>query len=390
MLPTLEFSRSHLALVTLGFEGGGPERDTVLLCNALAAKGARVTVLALRDEGPLRALIEPNVHVVIIPARRMRYAIPSLRRTIRLLAPSVVISSGIPSLNLATLIAARTLPRGRRPKIVLREGAVPSMARHDPSRSNRIAYQILRRLYRYADRVVTVIDEAGRELAQDFSLPKTMISVLRVNAVISPSVVSRLERWDGESGRENDLIVCVGRLSREKDQYTLLRAMTLMPPERPWRLAIVGDGPERAGLEAFARRYSLANRTIFTGYVADPFAWMMRARVLVNASIYEGFGNAIVEALACGTPVVATDCPYGPRETLQNGRYGVLTPVGDAEAMARAIVAALDSAPDRGRLMRRGLEYTAERTAARFLQIIADLEGSPPGPTNSLVAADMS
>ena len=68
-------SRSHLALVTLGFEGGGPERDTVLLCNALAAKGARVTILALRDEGPLRALIEPNVHVVIIPERRMRYAI---------------------------------------------------------------------------------------------------------------------------------------------------------------------------------------------------------------------------------------------------------------------------------------------------------------------------
>jgi len=390
MSSPLKMSGCHLALVTLGFEGGGPERDTVLLCNALADKGVRVTILALRDEGPLRALIGQNAQVVIIPERRMRYAIPSLRRAIRLLAPSVVISSGIPSLNLATLIAARTLPRGKRPKIVLREGAVPSMARHDPSRSNRIAYQILRHFYHYADRVVTVIDEAGRELAQDFSLPKAMISVLRVNAVISPSVMLRLEQWDGESGRENDLIVCVGRLSREKDQYTLLRAMALMPPERTWRLAIVGDGPERAKLEAFARRYGLADRTFFTGYVTDPFTWMMRARVLVNSSIYEGFGNAIVEALACGTPVVATDCPYGPRETLQNGRYGALTPVGDPEAMARAIAAALDSAPDRGRLMRRGLEYTAERTAARFLQIIADLEASPTGPTNPLVAADTS
>jgi glycosyltransferase involved in cell wall biosynthesis len=117
---------------------------------------------------------------------------------------------------------------------------------------------------------------------------------------------------------------------------------------------------------------------------------MMRARVLVCSSIYEGFGNVIVEALACGTPVVATDCPYGPREILQNGRYGTLTPVGDPHAMARAIAAALDNVPDRSRLMQRGLEYTAERTAARFLQIIADLEASPTGPTNPLVAAETS
>ena len=102
--------------------------------------------------------------------RRMRYAIPSWRCAIRLLAPSVVISSGIPSLNLATLIAARTLPREKRPKIVLREGAVPSMARHDPSCSNWIAYQILRHLYHYADRVVTVISMrlAAKTLAEHF------------------------------------------------------------------------------------------------------------------------------------------------------------------------------------------------------------------------------
>jgi glycosyltransferase involved in cell wall biosynthesis len=386
---SFRFEASHLVMVSLAFAGGGPERDTVLLCNALAAKGIGVTILVLRD-GPLRSLVDPAVRVVIAPERRVRYAIPGLRRLIRTLAPAVVASSGIPSLNLATLLAVRTLPRGKRPKLILREAAVPSMARHDPSWSNRIAYRVLRYLYQQADRVITQTDEAAIELAQNFSVPEKMISVMRLNAVIPPSLVLRLAQWDGEAGRERDLIVCVGRLSREKDHLTLLRAMTLMPPERPWRLAILGDGPERAALEAFARIHGLEDRTVFAGYVPDPFAWMMRASVVVLSSLYEGLPCVIMEALACGTPVVATDCPYGPRAILQGGRYGTLTPVADAAAMAAAIATALDGSPDRNFLKRRGLEYTAECAASRFLEIIADLDPESTYPTGSLVAAGMS
>ncbi len=364
----------NLAVVTLAFGGGGPERDTVLLCNALAAEGVRVTILALREEGPLRSLVDPAVQVVIVPGRRMRYAVPGLRRVIRAVAPSVVVSSGIPSLNLATLVAVRTLPRDRRPKVLLREAAVPSMARHDPSQSNRIAYRILRYLYRRADHIIALTDKAKRELVQNFSVPESLVSVMHLYAVIPPSMVARLSQWDGEMGRERDLIVCVGRLSREKDHRTLLRAMALMPSERSWRLAIVGDGPERAVLEAFALNHGIADRTVFTGYVDDAFDWMMRARVLVLPSTYEGLPCVLMEALACGTPVVCTDCPHGPREILEGGRYGTLVPVGDPIAMAAAIEAALIHVPDRTFLMRHGLEYTAERAAARFLEILADVE----------------
>src|SRR5437764_14590773 len=153
---SLQFEASdQVAIVTLAFEGGGPERDTVLLCNALAAKGLRLTIFALRGEGPLRALVDPTVKVVEISERRMRYAVCALRQAIRSLQPRLVVSSGVPSLNLLTLIAVQTLPRAKRPKLVIRESAVPSMARHDPSRSNRIAYGILRHLYRRADRIIT-------------------------------------------------------------------------------------------------------------------------------------------------------------------------------------------------------------------------------------------
>jgi hypothetical protein len=128
----LEADGLDLVMVTLAFQGGGPERDSVLLCNGLAARGVRVTIMALREEGSLRSLVDPAVRVVIVPRRQIRYAIPDLRRIIRTLAPAVVVSSGIPSLNLATLIAVRTLSRRCRPKLALREGAVPSMAGRDP------------------------------------------------------------------------------------------------------------------------------------------------------------------------------------------------------------------------------------------------------------------
>ncbi len=366
-----------LAMVTLALEGGGPERDTVLLCNALAGKGAQIALLVLRKTGPLRSLLDPSVQLIDIAQPRIRYVIPRMRRVIRSLAPAVVIGSGIPSLNLATLAAVRSLPRAHRPVLILREAAVPSMARRDPSTSNRVAYRILRHVYRYADHIVTLTEGARRDLVREFSVPVSMVSVLSTNAVLSPEMVYRVSRCDGDYERENDLIVCVGRLSAEKDQRTLLRAMTLLPPNRQWRLAIVGDGPERGACETFVRKNGLSHRIQFTGSVADPLSWMKRARVAVCPSIYEGLGNAIIEALACGTPVVCTDCPYGPREILEGGRYGTLTPVGDAAAMAAAIATTLDRAPDRRLLIKRSLHFTAERAAARFLEIMVALELKP-------------
>jgi len=359
------------------FEGGGAQRDIVLLCNALVAQGLRITILALRGEGPLRALLDPAIGVAAVPGGHMRYAIPGLRRMIRDLAPGLVISSEA-ALNLCTLIAVRTLPRRQRPKLVLREVGSPSIAQfRDPYLQNRMAYRILRRVYAYADRIITLTDGARRDLMQNFAVPEEIISVMFTNAVVPAATADRLARWDAETGRDDDLVVCVGRLSPEKDQATLLRAMAQLPAALNWRLALVGEGAERPRLEALARSCGIADRVVFTGQVADPFVWMQRARVAVCASVYEGLCNAIIEALACGTPVVSTDCPYGPAEILQGGRYGTLTPIGDAGAMAAAIEAALLEVPDRAALMARGLNYSATRAAERFLEIAAQLQPQP-------------
>jgi glycosyltransferase involved in cell wall biosynthesis len=193
---------------------------------------------------------------------------------------------------------------------------------------------------------------------------------MRTNAVVTRETAGRLAMWDGEQGREPGLIVSVGRLSPEKDHRTLLRAVARINSRQPWRLVIVGDGPERSALESFARQRGISERTQFVGYAPDPFDWMMRASVATCSSIYEGLCNAIIEALSCGTPVVSTDCPYGPREILQSGRFGALVPVGDDAAMAKEIEAALEHPADRAVLIARGLNYTAEHAAENFLEIV--------------------
>jgi glycosyltransferase involved in cell wall biosynthesis len=377
-------------VVLRAFEGGGAQRDMILLCNALVAKGVQLVVLTLRPEGPLRSLLDPSIRVVEVAGGKIRYAVPGLRRRLRELLPAAVVSSEA-SLNLCTLIAVRLLPRRQRPKLVLREVGSPSIAQlHDPYAQNRIAYRILRRLYRYADRIVVLTEGARRDLRENFAVPDGVIAVMLTNAVIPPATAERLTQWDGETGRDEDLVVCVGRLSPEKDQRMLIRAMTMLPSNLQWRLAMVGDGVERAALEALVGELGLADRVIFTGQVADPFAWMMRARVAVCASIYEGLCNAVIEALACGTPVVSTNCPYGPFEILQGGRFGALTPVGDAEAMAEAIAAALVETPDRGALRARGFNYTAERAAERFLEIAGELHVAPARTNGPLAVASVS
>jgi glycosyltransferase involved in cell wall biosynthesis len=382
--------KTRLVVLIRAFEGGGAQRDMVLLCNALAAKGVTPTIVTLRSDGPLRSLLDRSIRVIEVPGRKLRYALPGLRRVIRSVAPDVVVSSEA-ALNLCALIAVGMLPRHCRPKLVLREVNSPSVAQYrDPYRQNRIAYRILRWLYRRADRIIALTEGDGRELERIFSVPEKIISVMRVNAVIPPAIVQLLAQWDGESGRERDLIVCVARLSPEKDQRTLLRAMTLMPAERTWRLAIVGDGVERVALEGFVRDNGLAERVIFAGYTIDPFAWLMRARVAVLPSVQEGLPCVLMEALACGTPIVCTDCSYGPREILQNGRYGALTPVGDAPAMAEAIQIALDQIPDRRSLMTRGLQYTTTAAADRFLEILTDLQRTPRGMKQVLAVSDAS
>lgn len=367
----------ELAIFIRVLEGGGAQRDAVLLANGLARLGVNVVILTLAQAGRLSALVSPEVPIITVEAAQLRTAIPALRRTVDALRPRVVMSSEAAA-NVVTFAAVRSLPQARRPLLLLREVASPSIARSaDPYAQNRLAYRFVPFVYPRATRVLALAEGTRRDLIENFSVPPERIAVLGSNAVIAPETEARLAAAAAaDVPREPGLIVSVGRLSPEKDHALIIEALAREPRLGAARLALVGDGPMRAVLTAQASELGIGDRVVFTGYQDDPFAWLLKADLAVCSSRFEGFGNAVVEALACGTPVVSTDCPWGPREILADGAYGVLVPVGDAAQLGSAMARCLLSRPapeERRRLRQRAAEFTSLRAAEALIRILAEV-----------------
>jgi glycosyltransferase involved in cell wall biosynthesis len=175
--------------------------------------------------------------------------------------------------------------------------------------------------------------------------------------------------WFGPD--EPPVVLAAGRLRASKDFGTLLEAFARVRRTRTARLMVLGEGGEREALARQARRLRVDGDVEFPGFVANPFAYMARAGVFVLTSRYEALGNVLVEALACGCSVVSTDCPVGPAEVLDGGRYGRLVPVGDVEALAGAIAAALDSPDAPERLEKRAADFSAGRIADLYLEAVS-------------------
>ena len=166
------------------------------------------------------------------------------------------------------------------------------------------------------------------------------------------------------------VVLSVGRLSQEKDYATLLRAFAEVVRSRPARLVILGEGSERENLLELASRLGVSQRVALPGFDINPFAYMSKAGVFVLSSRYEGFPNTLAQAMACGVPVVSTDCRSGPREILEDGKWGPLVPVGDWRGMANAIVETLDDPLPAERLISRASVYSVEASVNRYLEVL--------------------
>jgi glycosyltransferase involved in cell wall biosynthesis len=163
------------------------------------------------------------------------------------------------------------------------------------------------------------------------------------------------------------IIVAVGRLHSQKGFDVLLRAFAVARAQIDCRLVILGDGPERARLAAQAEQSGLGYDIDMPGFCANPFALMARAGAFVLSSRWEGFPNALVEAMACGAPVIATDCPSGPREILQGGHIAPLVPVDDVDALARTLIATLAARPDTSASRSRAQGFSVASAARQYL-----------------------
>src|SRR5205807_1946109 len=166
------------------------------------------------------------------------------------------------------------------------------------------------------------------------------------------------------------VLVAVGRLRMQKDFPTLIKAFALVRKVRLARLVIIGEGRQGANLQRLIETLGLKDDVALAGYMENPFAWMARASLYVLSSVWEGLPGVLIEALACGCPVVSTNCPSGPSEILDAGAYGRLVPCRDPEAMAEAILSTLDQPCDRQSLRNRAQAFSVEAAAERYAALI--------------------
>jgi glycosyltransferase involved in cell wall biosynthesis len=206
-----------------------------------------------------------------------------------------------------------------------------------------ISETAMRWLYPRADAVVAVSKGVAQDLLNLMPQLKPKLTVI-YNPVIDAAFYAKADApvehpWF--QPHQPPVVLAAGRLVALKGYDTLLRAFARVRQQMPARLVILGEGSERPNLERLAAELGVAADVDMPGFDPNPFRYMKRAGVFVLSSRYEGLPNVLIQALACGCPVVSTDCPSGPSEILDGGRYGVLVPVDDVEAMARAIVRAL-------------------------------------------------
>lgn len=332
----------RISVVLPNFGGGGAERVMVSLANAFASRGVDTCVVVGRAEGPCLDLVSDAVKVVDLGVSRISRALPGLRRHFRSVAPDAVLSA-LTHANLVTLAAVRMM--NRPPRVIVSERNSVNMLKQGSLVKRTLKQRMVRLLYPKANGITLVSRAMQQEFAEFLSIPPR-----KFDTIYNPVDLDRLGHLrvtppahDWLQNKTLPVITAAGRLTRQKDFATLLRAFALLTRDTPARLVIYGEGPERPALEMMVAQLGLRGCVDLPGFTAQLPSELAASDLFVLSSRWEGLPGVLLEALAMEIPVIATDCPTGPDEILEGGRWGQLVPVGDADALAKAMHKALES-----------------------------------------------
>lgn len=353
------------------FEAGGLERVQMHVAEGLITAGIQTELVTRRIDVRAHMLLRPDVPVRALGGGRLGFMY-SLSRWLRKVEPDVIVTSAN---DIGCLVLLLRSLLWREAKVVWTQHLSISgpLQASKGARRLRLLLEIwlMRRLIKRADAVVAV----SRSVAEDM---KSLIDPrLSVQVIYNPAIPNDFEPRSREKidwpwpDRAIPVVVFVGRLVQVKRLDLLLQAFARCVQAMPARLLVVGDGPETGMAETLATKLRLGDACKFAGHRDNPLPWVRHADLLVLCSDSEGFGLVLVEAMACGTQVVATDCPDGPAEVLAEGQYGRLVPVGDAEALAAAMQASLQSpfcAKDD--LQARAAEFSVERAVEQYVALL--------------------
>ncbi len=358
-----------VAIYLHDLSGGGVERQTLIIAEEFRRHGADVTLVLHRLRGQLLDQVPAGLRIVDLKSSRTVMDIPGLIKFLRSEKPDILLSN-VDLNNVAALLA----------KAISFSGTKVVICQHNPiskhfAQDENWAYRYIGAAYRLLapmiSRAVAVSDGVAAELKAIAKLPENLVLTIN-NPVVGPDFQERCEGVADHPWLQNPsgpVFVTAGRLVLQKDHETLIRAMAIYRRNGNGRLLILGTGPRHDILVDLVARLNLTEAIDFVGFRAGVLPFFRQADAFVMSSRCEGFGNVIVEALGCGTPVISTRCDHGPSEILDDGRYGLLVEQQNPAALAEAMdqVATLRERFPADMLRQRAGEYSYAACASRYM-----------------------
>lgn len=349
---------------------------TLHLAEYFADQGYDVSLLLAKTQGDYLSQVPHGIRVVKKKDTRVLFSFLPLGTLMKESDPDVLIAAN-ERINIVALLAKK-LYRARTRVIVSTHINNSEQIKHEKKGLAIYLYRkavlfVARLVYKWADHLVAVSEGVAEDMGKLFKLAPERIKVI-YNPIVTPELKEKIKipadhAWLKQS--EGPVILGIGRLTAQKDFFTLVYSFARVRKTKPKaKLIILGEGEQRSLLENKIFELGLKDYVSLPGFVENPYSYLAGASLFVLSSAWEGFGNVLVEAMATGTPVVATDCPSGPAEILDRGRYGPLVAPGDFEGLANAIDEVLNNPPDPEILMKRADDFSVEKAFKQYQKLI--------------------
>lgn len=345
---------------------GGAERVFINLANGFCKMGYDVDIVVLSSNGGFREKVNPRVKIVDLKSKRAITSVFKLKKYISDNKPAAILSA-LGHINVVSIIASI----GSNTKTIVTEHSTNSIAFAKEGGIKAWIMPILMRFfYRYATHIVAVSKGVANDLNKNIKINQ------RIETIYNPTLPKELveltevdTKHEWLTDKNSKIVISVGRLAKVKQFDLLINAFSLLEKEVDAKLIILGDGPEREYLREVAKTLGIADKVDMPGFTTNPYAFMAKSDLFVLSSMYEGLPTVLVEALACGTAVVSTNCPSGPYEILEAGRLGILVDDANPKSLAVAMKKALtEPAP---KAMPQDLQkYTLEYACSEYLKLI--------------------
>lgn len=369
---TTRFRKQPISIFLPALAGGGAERAMLHLAEGLAEQGYPTDLVLAQAEGDYLASVPASIRIIDLQARSPVIVSKTLalRRYLQQEQPAVLLSAL--DIFSSAIWAQRLSGVSTRIIFCVQTYLSRQFRNHQPYTMGQVRPHLVRWFYPWADAIVAASQGVAEDVSRLTHLPIEQIQVIH-NPVVTPQVLQKMQEpidhpWFDAS--EPPVILGVGRLVSQKDFPTLIQAFAKVRQHCPARLMILGEGEDRSKLEAQICQLGLEQDVALPGFVDNPYAYMAQANIFALSSIFEGFGNVVAEAMAAGTSIVSTDCESGPAEILENGKYGKLVPVEDANALATGILEVLYQPIDPEVLKQRAQAFSIEQVTQQYINVI--------------------